>query len=478
MTNSKAQLQTILEEHDQQHLLRFWDELSAEEQSAFAKQIEAVDFQMLADIRERAAAAQPESAPEESRADRASAPGSVIRQPQSPEDESQWQAAAERGVSMLSDGRCAVITVAGGQGTRLGFDQPKGMFPIGPISDRTLFQIFAEQIQAIRNKYSCELPWLIMTSQATHEDTQNYFESQDYFGMPRDSVSFFCQASLPATDAATGRLLLGNKGSLSLTPDGHGGVVAALDRAGLLSRLSDSGIDYLYYHQVDNPTVCICDPAFIGFHMMKDSQMTTLVAKKSSPTERMGVLVDIDGGTEIIEYSELSPEQAEKTDDSGQWIFWAGNTAVHGFDRKFLESLAQGDTQLPLHIARKKVAYVDDSGQPVTPSENDQPNAIKLERFIFDALPLAERTLIVEGNREREFNPVKNAEGADSPATARDALNRNGRAMLRAAGADVGEDVAVEISPLVEDDLKTHLEEGTLSLSQLTSSPADAAGPR
>ncbi len=179
------------------------------------------------------------------------------------------------------------------------------------------------------------------------------------------------------------------------------------------------------------------DPAFIGFHVLEGSQLSTNVVRKTSPTERMGVLVDVDGRTEIIEYSELTPEQAAKTDDTGEWIFWAGNTAIHLFDLDFLKRLAGNGCQLPLHAARKNVASINPDGSSANQGTASSPNAIKMERFIFDALPLAEKTLIVEGNRSREFNPVKNQSGADSPETSRAALNRIAHDWLSAAGVNV-----------------------------------------
>jgi UDP-N-acetylglucosamine/UDP-N-acetylgalactosamine diphosphorylase len=437
MSELNSDLIDALKTHDQLHTISFWNELTPGEQEALRTQLEAVDLPMLRQVWREDAETQQAADTEVSAVERARAPQSVVRQPEDAAGQKQWAEAAEIGRQLLSDNRCAVVTVAGGQGTRLGFSQPKGMYPIGPITDRTLFQIFAEQIMAIRTQYNCRLRWLIMTSDATHADTERFFEEHNYFGLPQDSVTFFCQASLPAMDAASGRLLLSSRSSLSLTPDGHGGLVSALQRSGLLATLEQEQVDVLFYHQVDNPTVRICDEAFLGHHAVADSQLTTLVVRKTSPTERMGVLVDVDGHTEIIEYSELTPEQAAAEDDSGQWIFWAGNTAIHAFSRSFLQELALDGCRLPLHVAHKKVACIDEAGNEITPGPDDAPNAMKLERFIFDALPIAERTLIVEGDREREFNPVKNAEGSDSPATARAALNRVGRQMLQDAGIAV-----------------------------------------
>ena len=298
----------------------------------------------------------------------------------------------------------------------------------------------------------------------------SFCRQHNYFGLDHDTVHLFQQGSLPALDAATGRILMTSRSELALSPDGHGGLVAAMANSGLLDLLAQHNIRHLFYHQVDNPTAILCDPALIGFHTQQRSQLTTNVVRKASPAERMGVLVDINGRTEIVEYSELTPEQAARCDDNGNWIFWAGNTAIHVFDREFLEQLAEDGGKLPLHVARKNVAFIDDRGETIKPDDPARPNAMKLERFIFDALPIAERTLIVEGNRAREFNPVKNRDGADSPATSRAALSRIGREWLTAAGHTVAEDQSVEISPLQAldaDELAQKLTSGALQPADL-----------
>jgi UDP-N-acetylglucosamine/UDP-N-acetylgalactosamine diphosphorylase len=330
--------------------------------------------------------------------------------------------------------------------------------------------MFAEQILARRRRHRAAIPWFIMTSDATHEETVEFFRAHDHFGLPADSVEFFMQGSLPAVDAANGQILLSSPSELALSPDGHGGLITALDRSGLLHRMEQDDIRHVFYHQVDNPTVIMVNPAFVGFHVQHQSMLTTNVVCKTSPTERMGVLVDVDGHTEIIEYSELTPEQAAKKDDSGQWIFWAGNTAIHLFDARFLKHLASDGCQLPLHVARKNVPYFNAQGQMVTPSDPARPNAIKMERFIFDALPLAHKTLIVEGDRAREFNPVKNQTGSDSPETSRAALNRIVHDWLTSAGLNVPAHTIVEVSPLQTldaEELSHKVTAGVLSLSDL-----------
>jgi UDP-N-acetylglucosamine/UDP-N-acetylgalactosamine diphosphorylase len=473
MTTTPPGVATKLAEYRQEHLLQWWDELSAEQQNSLAAQIESIDFATVQRVWQESPNAAASSDAGVDRVQQAAAPKAVVLQPSSEADEAQWQRAAEAGTHLLADGKVAVITVAGGQGSRLGFAHPKGMFPIGPNSSRSLFQVFAEQILARKRRHGGEIPWLIMTSSATHSETIKFFEQHDYWGFDRNTVAFFQQGSMPAVDASSGRVLMSAPGVICLSPDGHGGLVTALKSSGLLDRMAKEGIESFFYHQVDNPTVIMCDPALVGLHMLNDSQLTTNVVKKQHPMEPMGVLVDIDGHVEIIEYSELDEQQAAGKDASGQWVFWAGNTAIHMFSLTFLEQLTTGDGQLELHVARKSVDHIDTEGKLIQTSDL---NANKFERFIFDALPLATTALIVEGNREREFNPVKNADGNDSPATSRGALSRIGREWLATAGHSVPETATVEISPLTALDAKelaSSLADGRVTVGELIKSPAE-----
>lgn len=431
-------LQQQLQEFRQEHLVQWWDELDGDKQDRLISQLAKVDFRRIA--AEFEAAQSDGSNADTSRIDRAGRPGNVVRHAAHADN------AAEIGESALREGRVAVILVAGGQGSRLGFDHPKGMFPIGPITDRTLFQIFSEQLRARIARSGQPIPWLIMTSPATHDETVQFFESNNFFELPASDVRFFCQGTLPAMDAANGGLLLESKSSLALSPDGHGGLVGALANSGLLANMRDRGIDTFYYHQVDNPTAIVCDPAFLGEHLRLNADMSVKVVEKASPDEPMGVVADVDGRIQIIEYTELSSDQSAKKDDDDEWIFWAGSMAIHAFSLDFLEQLAEGDGMLPLHVARKKVPHINEAGKPVVPSE---PNAFKLERFIFDALPLADRVLVFEADRAREFNPVKNAEGSDSPATAREALLTQALELCRKYGIPIEDDEEVEVSPLI-----------------------------
>jgi UDP-N-acetylglucosamine/UDP-N-acetylgalactosamine diphosphorylase len=434
-----AELKSRLEAHGQTHVLRWWGELSDPQRQRLARQIESLDLERLAVLwasRQHAG----QKPPTEDLADiarRAVPPASIVRLPQTPQARQDWQRAQKTGEELLKAGKVGAILVAGGQGTRLGFDKPKGVFPIGPVSHASLFQILAEQVLA------------------------------------RD-VFFFEQGNMPAVDAATGKLLMADKGTLSTSPDGHGGMLAALARAGLLDEMKRRGVEFLHYHQVDNPTAIVCDPVFLGFHVQRGAEMSIKVVAKRSAGERMGVAVDVDGRTQIIEYSDLPADVAAKTDPQGELLLWAGSTAIHVFSRSFLDRVAHSDAALPFHIAHKKVPYCDERGSHVAP---ERENAYKFERFIFDALPAAQRSLVLETDRGREFNPVKNATGDDSPETARAALLRLHRGWLRAADAIVDDQTAVEVSPLFAldaDELRAKVQPGTRVTEPTFLSPANS----
>lgn len=453
-----AALQQSWRDAGQGHLWNLWDDLDQAQRQQLLEEIQSVDLDVFAeqlrklDSPQQAAADGPAD-----RAQRATGPGNLVRIPATDGESQRHARAAKQGEQMLRDGRVGAILVAGGQGSRLGFPHPKGMFPVGPISQHTLFQILCEQLLARSRKAGVEIPYFIMTSHVTHAETVAFFDQHDYFGLNRDNVFFFQQGNMPAVDAQTRQILRSGPSGIQLSPDGHGGLLAALAKADLFQIMQDRGIDTLYYHQVDNPTARVCDPAFLGFHAEYESQMSTKVVAKTSPTERMGAVVDVDGQTQIIEYSDLPEELADKRDSEGNPIFWAGSTAIHVFDREFLQQLTANAESLPFHVARKNVPYVDDSGESHDPSDPQHPNALKFERFIFDALPFAEKTLVVEAAREEEFSPVKNATGNDSPETSRSAMLALHAMWLKQAGFEVEDGARIEISPLAalgSDDLR------------------------
>jgi UDP-N-acetylglucosamine/UDP-N-acetylgalactosamine diphosphorylase len=264
---------------------------------------------------------------------------------------------------------------------------------------------------------------------------------------------------MPAVDAKTGRLLLEAKDSLFLSPDGHGGTIAALGKTGAIDHMRRRGIEYLFYLQVDNPLVPICDPELIGYHLLTNSELTSLAVAKQQPQDKLGNFVMLDGRLNVIEYSDFPDDVAERRDATGGLTFWAGSVAIHVFDVSFLERSLQLKDRLPFHIAHKKAEYVDESGRLIEPTE---PNALKFERFIFDLLPHAERPIVIEYAEEDSFAPLKNAPGApkDTPEYVHRFMLAQHRRWLEAAGAEVAEGAAIEISPLAAldaDDLSERL---------------------
>lgn len=440
-----APLLEQLRQHGQAHLVRWWDELSGDERRTLTDQLVEVDLPQVAALyRDLTKGGPAEESPAE-QARRARQPQELIRVPASDAEKSTWAAARATGNELLKAGRVGVILVAGGEGTRLGFPHPKGEFPIGPVSGKTLFQMLAEQVVARAKRAGRPIPYYVMTSHATHAETVSFFERHKFFGLDSRRVHFFRQGRMPAVDRQTGKLLLASKHELALNPDGHGGLLTALSRAKLLEAMRQDGIDFLYYHQIDNPLARVCDPAFLGFHAQHRSEVSTKVVAKLSPEERMGVVVDVDGRSQIIEYSDLPAELAAVREADGQLRFWAGSTAMHVFSRSFFDRLHDQHIELPFHRAIKKVPYLDDAGAETEPAAE---NAVKFERFIFDVLPLAERSLVVEARREDEFCPLKNKSGDFSREHVQQSLSRLYAGWLRAAGARAADDLPVEIGPL------------------------------
>ncbi|HEX4132186.1 MAG TPA: UTP--glucose-1-phosphate uridylyltransferase [Pirellulales bacterium] len=437
----RHELEAHLDPHGQTHLLRHWDRLSADERERLAAEIRAIDFVRLAKLHRGETAVDDWAG----MAHRAQSPPSVRLDGTGYRyTAAEARAAGERA---LRAGRVGAILVAGGQGTRLGFDHPKGMFPIGPVSNATLFQILFEKAVATARRYQTRIPLYLMTSPATHDETVAFLDEHERFGMAAEDLHVFCQATMPAVEADTGRVLLAQHGRLALSPDGHGGMLAAFEASGGLEDAKRRGLGHLFYFQVDNPLVQFCDPTFIGYHRLADSELSTQVVAKQAPNERVGNVVLVDDRVRIIEYSDLPASAGERRAANGSLVLWAGNTAIHVFTVAFLDRVRGDDQQLPFHVARKAVPHVDEHGSAVEPK---QPNAIKFERFIFDLLPAAKRSIVVEIDPAEGFAPVKNASGSptDSPETVQRTIAALHRQWLLTAGAAVADGVTVEISPL------------------------------
>ncbi len=437
---SKDDLQALLRPHGQEHLLRFWDRLSPDRRARLADQIRLIDFARLAGLR----AGEQSGIDWHALAARAQPPKAVrlAGEPPNSADE-----ARQRGRQSLAEGHWGVVLVAGGQGTRLGFDHPKGMYPIGPVSNATLFQILLEKVKAVSAKFSVRVPLAIMTSPATHDETAQFLDQHGRFGVLGEDVRLFCQGTMPAVEFATGKVLLSAEDEIATSPDGHGGMLAAMRSSGILDELHNRGIEQIFYHQVDNPLVATLDPEFIGYHLLAGSELSTQVVAKRTALDRVGNVVSVDGVLQVIEYSDLPEESARRTGPDGSLLLWAGNTAVHAMSLGLLARMSTTQRQLPFHLARKKVPYLDDEGRLAEPAE---PNAIKFEQFIFDLLPEAKKAIVIEVREEEAFAPLKNAAGAatDSPEIVRRQMVAQAGRWLASQDVCVAEGVAVEISPL------------------------------
>lgn len=379
-------------------------------------------------------------------------PAPYERHPSRGGEAADWARARTAGEAALRDGRVAAFTVAGGQGTRLGYDGPKGTFPVTPLRRKPLFQVFAEKIRAAGVRFGRPLHWFIMTSQANHEATEAFFKEHRHFGLDAGRVHFFRQGRMPAVDF-NGRILLEDKATIALSPDGHGGSLRALERSGSLELMRREGIDTLSYFQVDNPLVRCIDPTFLGWHLLRGSEMSSKTVTKAYAEEKVGHFCRQDGKLVVVEYSDLPLELQRKTDPAGQLRYIAGSVAIHVLDREFVRRMAAGGdgVALPFHRADKKIPTVAADGTPVKP---EKPNGVKFEMFVFDAIPFAKNPVVIEARREDDFSPVKNATGLDSPQTCREDQLRQFARWLKANGATVATDasglpaMAIEVSPL------------------------------
>jgi UDP-N-acetylglucosamine/UDP-N-acetylgalactosamine diphosphorylase len=440
-----ATLRRQWESAGQGQVFRFFDGLNPAGQQKLQRQLEALDPKHLNDLAAEYVTQKPHVAiPSDIRPVKA-----YPREP-GPGQEKLYADARRRGEELLRGGHVAAFLVAGGQGTRLGYEGPKGEYPVTPIKNKPLFQVFAEQIAAYSRDFGKTVPWYIMTSDANDAQTRSFLKQHNFYGLNASDVFIFPQGMMPAF-ATDGRLLLDEKDSLALSADGHGGSLRALARSGALADMRRRGVEHLSYFQVDNPLVHCVDPLFLGLHDLTGSEMSSKTISKAGPLEKVGNFVEAGGKVQVIEYSDLPDELAKQANADGSLRFNEGSIAIHALRVSFVERLnASGKLNLPWHRADKKVPFIDDSGNRVKP---DQPNAVKLEQFVFDAIPLAANAIVYVTDRAEEFSPVKNAEGVDSPATCRRDQIRRAARWLGVAGVTVpaknGEpDATLEISPL------------------------------
>ena len=448
-------IEKLLKKHGQSHLLAFWDKLNADQRASLLEQINCLDLQKIDDWVDKFIenpdfiAINPDLAPASSYE-----PETV-----DPQNQQKYAEAVRMGKELISRGKVAAFVVAGGQGTRLGFDGPKGDFPISPVKKKTFFQIFTETISAVSARYQTTCPWYIMTSPLNHAETMEIFRANNYYGLGKKNVFIFQQGTLP-NFSRDGKILLTDKNTIACSPDGHGGSIKALYKSGAIENMKKRGVEFLSYWQVDNPLINIFDPLFIGLHVLDKADMSSKALIKTDPKEKIGNFCLIDNKINIIEYSDLPDELAEKKKPDDSYVFQLGSIAIHIISRSFVEKLNAGEISLPLHRADKKVRHIDKRGNFI------ESEGIKLESFVFDAVPLASNSIILQTVRSEEFAPTKNATGVDSAESARQMIVDRAAHWLESASVavprkkDGSPDCLLEIAPsfaMEKEDIKSKL---------------------
>ena len=445
--------------HGQEHVMRFVEQLNRQQRLELLADIDLLDLDLIDQLVARYIRNPPSiKLPEKI----CPPPGYPIKPTGALERK--YQNALQRGERLIAERKVAAFTVAGGMGTRLNFDGPKGCLPVTPVRNKTLFRLFAESLIATGRRYNSIIPWYIMTSQAHHEQTRRYFQENNYFRLNPDTVKFFQQGIMPSFDNE-GKILMRAPNRLSLSPDGHGGSLRALYNSGAISDMARRGVEYISYFQVDNLLVRMIDPLFIGLHALDNAEMSSKAVIKCDPLEKVGNFVLVDGKITVIEYSDLPEELARQRREDGRLMFELGSIAIHIISRSFVERLNKQGFSLPWHRAGKKVPYLDESGNLIQP---DEPNAVKLETFVFDALSLADASLILAIEREDEFAPIKNAAGVDSLQSSQRLQMEKAARWIQKAGIEVPRkedgslDVLIEISPLYALDIDEFLQKRRL----------------
>ena len=441
-----------LERTGQQHLLVFWDSLDEAKRAHLLAEVARLPLEHLASMLSQAASLQKPAANDIRPVRPALRNGP---------DGDKYRAI---GADLVRRGKVAAFVVAGGQGTRLGWKGPKGTFPATPVAGKPLFRVFAEQIVAAERTYGVRIPWYVMTSEANHAETEAFFEDNRWFGRSPADTMLFVQGMVPSV-ALDGRVLLEEPWQPALNPDGHGGSLKALRTAGALDHMQSLGIEHLCYFQVDNPSVHVIDPLFLGLHVASpesSAEMSSKSVLKRDPTEKVGVFVKAPRLT-VLEYSDAPKDILEARDAQGEMLYGEGSIAIHAIGVDFIRRITDHPlgSVLPWHRAIKKVPHVDlATGARVEPAEA---NAIKLETFVFDALKEAQAPIVMRTDRVEEFAPIKNGGGEDSPATSKALQVERAVRWLREAGIQVpchangAPDCMVEISPLTAsgpDDLR------------------------
>jgi hypothetical protein len=398
----------ILSEHDQGHILKYYSELSESEKSDLLKQIETIDFSVLEALK----------GDKDITAKRGNfAPLGAVTTKDIEKNRSKY---SEIGIDAIKSGKVAAVLLAGGQGTRLGFDKPKGMFNVGITKELYIFQCLINNLMDIVKLTGAWIPLYIMTSEKNNSDTVEFFKEKNYFGYDSSYIKFFVQDMAPSVDY-NGKIYMEDKSRISLSPNGNGGWFSSIARAGLLDDIKEKGIEWLNVFAVDNVLQRIADPLFIGAVISSGMQSGSKVVSKAAPEERVGVLCLEDGKPSIVEYYEMTEDMRTLLDENGELAYKYGVILNYLFNVDKLESLLKN--KLPIHIVEKKIPYMDENGNYFNP---ETPNGYKFEALVLDMIHMQDSCLAYEVVRNKEFAPIKNASGVDSVESARELLKENG----------------------------------------------------
>ena len=394
----------ILKKYGQEHLLSNYEKLSDEDKSRLLNDILTIDFGEISKLYEQTKhKIEFENCKIEpiEHVDKAKLSNEEI------------QKYSEIGIEQIKKGKLAAVTMAGGQGTRLGHNGPKGTFDLGLDSHKSIFEILCDTLKLARKKYGVVVPWYIMTSDENNDETVEFFEKNNYFDYPKEAVKFFIQGEMPMINTE-GKILLNEEGLIKQAGAGHGAIFEAMRKNGIIYEMQNKGIEWVFIGGVDNVLVKMVDPVLIGLSIERNVLAAGKSVVKANPHEKVGVFCKKDGKPSVIEYSEISNELAEAVDEKGELLFGESHILCNQFNIKILEELAKN--KLPYHVAFKKATYMDEKGNIISPTE---PNAYKFEAFIFDAFSSIPEMLVMRVKREDDFAPVKNAEEVDNPETAR-----------------------------------------------------------
>ena len=393
-----------LSAYGQTHLLKFYDELSDTERKSLLAQIEETDFSVIhTDMHvAKRGVITPISVTELS------------------EISARYSEFSSAGLEEIRSGHVGAVLLAGGMGTRLGSDSPKGMFNIGLTRELYIFECLINNLMDVTRRAGNFIHLFVMTSGRNHDDTVDFFHEKNCFGYDPKFVHFFVQDMAPASDF-DGKVYLEEKGKISASPNGNGGWYSSMQKCGMLDIVKSEGIEWLNVFAVDNVLQRIADPAFIGAVKLAHCVVGSKVIRKASPDERVGVMCLEDGKPSIVEYYELSDEMRDAKLPNGESAYNFGVTLNYLFHVKELDEIV--GRSLPLHVVKKKIAHIDSNGNPVAP---DQPNGHKYETLILDMIHMLDGCLVFEVDRKREFAPVKNRTGVDSVDSARELLTLNG----------------------------------------------------